>query len=70
MVDGETGFVVNPFDTDTLADRLIRLLSDEALRCRMVEAGRRRIAAEFTLSQQAGATLAVYERILARKTER
>ena len=23
VIDGETGFVVNPFDTDTLSDRLI-----------------------------------------------
>ena len=67
VVDGETGFVVNPFDTEALADRLIRLLSDETLRGRMAEAGRQRIAEGFTLRHQTENTLAVYERILAKK---
>lgn len=42
VVEGETGFLVPARDPDRLADRLIALLSDESLRRRMGEAGRRR----------------------------
>lgn len=65
--DGETGFVVNPYNIDALADRLARLLTDEALRHRMAAAGRARIEAEFTLERQVHNMLAVYERALARR---
>ncbi len=65
--DGETGFVVNPYDIDSLADRLARLLTDDALRHRMATAGRARIEAEFTLERQVHNMLAVYERALARR---
>ena len=65
--DGETGFVVNPYDIDSLADRLARLLTDEPLRHRMAAAGRARIEAEFTLERQVHNMLAVYERALARR---
>jgi len=43
VADGETGFVVNPYNTGALADRLIRLLTDESLRGRMAAAGRARV---------------------------
>lgn len=65
--DGETGFVVNPYDIDSVADRLARLLTDEPLRHRMAAAGRARIEAEFTLERQVHNMLAVYERALARR---
>ena len=46
--DGVTGFLVNPADLESLASRLKRLLQDEALRTRMGEAGRQRVADNFT----------------------
>jgi len=67
VIDGETGFVVNPYNTDALADRLIRLLADEALRQRMAAAGRARVEEQFTLQQQTEKMLAVFERALARR---
>jgi glycosyltransferase involved in cell wall biosynthesis len=67
VVDGETGFVVNPYHIDALADRLIRLLTDEALRQRMAAAGRARVEQHFTLQRQTEAMLAVFERALARR---
>ncbi len=66
VADGETGFVVNPYNTGALADRLIRLLTDESLRGRMAAAGRARVEGHFTLKLQTEATLAVFERALAR----
>lgn len=62
VLDGETGFVVNPHNTDLLAERITRLLRDEALRQQMAQAGRRRLEQHFTLAQQTDAMLDVYER--------
>lgn len=70
VIDGETGFVVNPYNTDALADRLIRLLTDEPLRQRMAEAGRQRIQQCFTLKHQVDAMLEIYERALAKRRRR
>ena len=66
VIDGETGFVINPYNIDALADRLTRLLTDDALRQRMAAAGRRRFLERFTLQHQTDAMLEVYERALAK----
>jgi glycosyltransferase involved in cell wall biosynthesis len=67
VVDGETGFVVNPYNTAALAERLVRLLADEALRQRLAEAGRARVRTMFTLAHQTSAMLEVYQRALSRR---
>ena len=41
VVDGETGFLVPPRDHEAMADAIVRLLKDDALRRRMGEAGPR-----------------------------
>lgn len=51
--DGETGFVTPPGDLDTLADRLIRLMSDPDLCRRMGEAGRAVVEAEHLVDREA-----------------
>jgi glycosyltransferase involved in cell wall biosynthesis len=61
VVDGETGYIVNPFDTAALAERLERLLTDADLRARMGAAGQARIAAHFSLDHQVRAMVSVYE---------
>jgi len=48
VVDGETGFLVDPLDTDAVAERVIRLLSDPALAKRLGKNGRLRIQKQFT----------------------
>jgi phosphatidylinositol alpha-1,6-mannosyltransferase len=55
VVDGETGFVVEPRDVDAVAAALTRLLGDDGLRARMGAAARARAASEFS-----------YERLVAR----
>jgi glycosyltransferase involved in cell wall biosynthesis len=50
IVDGETGFLVAPEDTDDLAAKLRLLLADPNLRGRMGKAGRRRT--ETVLSEK------------------
>ncbi|MCU0513234.1 MAG: glycosyltransferase family 4 protein [Anaerolineae bacterium] len=61
VADGHTGWIVNPFDTATFADRLTTLLLDDALRARLGAAGAARLRQQFTLRQQVAATLAWYE---------
>lgn len=65
IVDGETGYIVNPFDISALSDRLLRLLTDEDRRRRMGLLGRARLAQHFSLDDQARRMLALYERALA-----
>ncbi|MGH9173334.1 MAG: glycosyltransferase family 4 protein, partial [Vicinamibacterales bacterium] len=51
IVDGVTGFLVKQADRDALTDRIVRLLSDEALRRSMGRAGYRRVQGEFRYDQ-------------------
>jgi phosphatidylinositol alpha-1,6-mannosyltransferase len=48
IVDGETGLLVPQQDPDAIAGALVRLLTDEAMRRRMGDAGKRRYDAVFT----------------------
>ncbi len=59
--DGETGFVVNPFDTATFADRVARLLRDPELARRMGQAGRERLERLYTIPRIAEQYLEEYE---------
>lgn len=47
VCDGETGFTVTATSPDAVGEALARLLSDETLRIRMGEAGKRRVETEF-----------------------
>ena len=62
VVDGETGFIVNPFDTATFAQRLQRLLVDAELGREMGAKGRERMAAQFSLERQVRRMVDIFER--------
>lgn len=47
IINGKTGFLVNPESPKDLARKVIRLLEDEKLRKKMGEAGRKRASQEF-----------------------
>lgn len=64
VVDGETGYVVNPLETAAYADRLARLLRDPGLRREFGWRGRERIRRKFLLGQQVEQMLRRYERAL------
>lgn len=51
VVDGQTGYVVDPDDPEALATALIRLLADDGLRERMGDEGKRRALELFTERQ-------------------
>jgi glycosyltransferase involved in cell wall biosynthesis len=61
LVDGETGYIVNPFDTETFAHQLEHVLANPDLAQRMGEAGRQRLERQFTLKMNGENMLAVYE---------
>ena len=64
VADGETGYLVAPGDAVALADRLELLLRDEALRTRCGQAGRRRVAEQFTLPGMVAKITGVYDQCL------
>jgi len=51
IVDGETGYLVDPIDIDALTQRLLTLLNNADMRQRLGDAGRRRVMAEFREDQ-------------------
>lgn len=64
VLDGETGLLVEPADSDAIADALLRLLGDAELSARMGAAGRARTEAEFDVSVFLATTDAEYRRAL------
>jgi glycosyltransferase involved in cell wall biosynthesis len=62
--DGENGFLVEPGDVDALAERLVRLLGDEALRRRLGEAAAASIGPEFDIDGMVRAQETLYEELL------
>ena len=57
VVDGETGFLVPPFEVPPLAQALRRLAADPALRARTGEAGRARALERYTEAEVLARTL-------------
>jgi len=63
MVDGETGYLVEPRDHQAMADRLVVLLKDDNLRAQMGAAALERGRAHFTVDRMVEGTLAAYEKL-------
>lgn len=61
VLDGETGRVVNPFDTEALAAAIVGLLEDPKLAARMGEAGRLRLLERFQIRRLADEFLEEYD---------
>jgi hypothetical protein len=57
---GEGGIVVPANDVRALADACVRVLTDDALRHRLADAGHRRARAQFTLDRFLADMRAVY----------
>jgi glycosyltransferase involved in cell wall biosynthesis len=62
--DGETGYIVNPFDSETFADRLIRLLRDPVHAAELGNAGYRRFRSHFVLRDRAAEMAELYRESL------
>lgn len=68
LVDGETGYLIEPGDVPMLADRLSRLLADGDLRSRMGRAARERVRQQFTFAGQAAAWTAMLDEVVGDRT--
>jgi glycosyltransferase involved in cell wall biosynthesis len=65
VVDGETGYIVKPEDFETMAARLISLLSEKG-GWAMGERGRKRVLEQFSCEAQLARVEQLYERLLSR----
>jgi glycosyltransferase involved in cell wall biosynthesis len=65
VVHEQTGLLVPPADAAMLAEALIRVLSDAALRDRLGQAGRRRVAECFSVERQIDKIERVFVRVAA-----
>jgi trehalose synthase len=54
IVDGETGFLVDPHDLDQTADRVARLLTDQKLAHDMAVAGVEHVREHFLITRLLG----------------
>ena len=61
--DRRTGLLVEPRDSRSLADAMIRLIADAPLRGRMADAGYTRVRERFTVERMVAETAAVYARL-------
>jgi glycosyltransferase involved in cell wall biosynthesis len=64
IVDGESGLLIPPSDIDSLAEAMIRLLRDDALRERLGRAARTRVESEFTVQRMVKRLTGIYEDLL------
>ncbi|MBU6427155.1 glycosyltransferase family 4 protein [Patescibacteria group bacterium] len=60
VVDGQTGYIVNPLDLDLMAQKVKSLLTDHAKAVRFGEAGYARVKNDFSLVKQADEYEKVY----------
>jgi glycosyltransferase involved in cell wall biosynthesis len=70
VLDGETGFLIDPGDSPGLAQAVSRLLDDPALRQRMGEAGRELVAGAFAAEQMVNKIAELYRKLAVRHAER
>jgi glycosyltransferase involved in cell wall biosynthesis len=68
VVDGETGFVVNPYDLEQVKARALALLRDAGCRRRMGQAGRQRVERDFPVERMAARYESIYHDLSASKT--
>jgi len=64
IVDGKTGYVVNPFNTEDFAGKIIDLLKNPQKAKEFGEAGYERAKTEFSLEKKADETLEQYYKFL------
>jgi glycosyltransferase involved in cell wall biosynthesis len=63
VIDGQTGFIVNPYNVEMLAGRITRLLADDALRAAMGERAHQRVREHFDWLAQAGRLVEIYRQV-------
>jgi glycosyltransferase involved in cell wall biosynthesis len=64
LVDGETGFLVEPGDPKPLGAAIIRVLSDENLARKMGEKGKKFVEARFSIQSAVSSVIDVYKKLV------
>lgn len=62
VTDGETGYIVNPYDIDSFSSKVRRVLEDPQLAERLGRAGRRRLDRGFRVGDMTQQYLELYQR--------
>jgi D-inositol-3-phosphate glycosyltransferase len=70
VADGETGYLVPPRDPETLAKRVLRLLSDSTLQLRLGRAARDRIKEHYTWERVATLAADAFSEVAASRAYR
>lgn len=70
LLDGRTGILIGPRDTDALADAIVRLARDPEERARMGKLGRQLFRDQFSYAMMARRLEGLYHAILAERTTR
>jgi len=65
VVNGKTGYLVDPGNTEMLAEKVIRVIEDKALRQSMGQAGRLHIEENFNLQRQSRSLENLYREVMA-----
>ncbi|MGC4082194.1 MAG: glycosyltransferase [Vicinamibacterales bacterium] len=66
VAHGRTGLIVPPRDPEALADAIVTLIQDDALRQQMADAGYARVRERFTVERMVAETAAVHARLATR----
>lgn len=66
VAHGQTGLLAPPWDVDTIADHILRLLRDRELRLELGRAGRKRALSMFSAERMARDAERAYQRVLQR----
>jgi len=69
IIEGETGFMVEPGDQNAIAERLVRLLSDESMRQKMGLAGRTRAEEHFDNEVVCNRLIGIWRSVIASRGE-
>ncbi len=64
VIDGQTGLLVPPDNSDALAQGLLKLIENPSLCQQFGSAGRQRLEQEFTVDLMVQKTIAVYDEVL------
>lgn len=64
--EGQSGFIVEPGESEPIRDRILALYEDRELHARLSDGARQRIRNDFTVEKTAEETIALYRDILAR----
>lgn len=70
VIDDVTGYLVEPFDNATLADRIAKLLENDALRKEFGDNGRERVDPDFRAEKMVADISEVYQMLLERHADR